>query len=294
VKVGTPAVAVYKNLIDSYGEITSDHIHQTVKHEIQARDIWHQQTDNMMLDCILAFLTEQAAAVVFLKINKYKAPNGEDLGLLLLKLVISKSTLETNSTVNHLWGKLTTGLPRIMAGHSNNIQLFNHDVKVIQEDLQARGQNPDNIIPQLFSTYYNCEGSNSPLGQFIEFLENSYNLGTTMTASDLMFKVEEKYKELKECQLVQGPKKNDKIVTLKTELKAIKKTPNRNSSEAGGETNKQKKTKWTFVKPKDGEANSKKVGDKDYHWCDTRTMLTRPSGYVITHGTADDVSKAQV
>jgi hypothetical protein len=42
--------------------------------------------------------------------------------LLLLKLVISELTLETNLTVNHLWGKLTTGLLGIMASHSNNIQ----------------------------------------------------------------------------------------------------------------------------------------------------------------------------
>jgi hypothetical protein len=73
--------------------------------------------------CILASLTEQAAAVIFLKINEYKTPNGEDSGLLLLKLVISESMLKTKSTVNHLWGKLTTGLPGIMAGHLNNIQM---------------------------------------------------------------------------------------------------------------------------------------------------------------------------
>jgi hypothetical protein len=77
----------------------------------------------MMHVCILALLTEQTAAVIFLKINKHKAQNGEDLGLLLLKLVISESTLKTKSTVNHLWGKLTTGLPGIMVGHSNNATL---------------------------------------------------------------------------------------------------------------------------------------------------------------------------
>jgi hypothetical protein len=162
-----------------------------------------------------------------------------------------------------------------MAGHSNNIQLFNRDVKVIQEDLRARGQNPDNILPQLFSTYYSCEGTNSPLGRFIEFLENSYNAGTAMTASDLMRQVEEKYKELKERQLVQGPKKDEELLALKAELEAIKKTPKRNNSEGGGE-GKQKKTKWMFVKPKDREPKSKKVGDKDYHWCDGKDDAHKP------------------
>jgi hypothetical protein len=39
VNIGTTAVAVYKNLIDSYGEILLQHISQTVADEIQAQDI---------------------------------------------------------------------------------------------------------------------------------------------------------------------------------------------------------------------------------------------------------------
>ena len=276
VNVGTPLTPVYKNLVDSYGEIPLQRIRETVELDIQGQDIRRRQTDNMMHVCILASLTEQATAVVFLKINEYKAPNGEDSGLLLLKLVISESTLETKSTVNHMWGKLTTGLPGIMAGHSNNIQLFNRDVKSIQGDLRARGENPDNIIPQLFSTYYNCEGTNSPLGRFIEFLENSYNAGTVLTSADLMYKVEEKYKELKERQLVQGPKKDDEIVALKAELEAMKKTPKRAGNDSGNNDAKQKKTKWMFVRPKDGESKTKSVNNKEYHWCDGKDDAHKP------------------
>ena len=177
-----------------------------------------------MLDvCILNLVTEAAAAVLFRKAKDYKDSAGEDSGLLLLKLVISESTLETKSTVNNLWGKLTTGLSALMQGHSDNIQLFNRDVKSLQEDLRAHGQDPDNILPQLFMTYYGCEGTNSPLGRFIEFLENSYNGGVDMTASELMFKVEEKYKELKERQQIQGLKKDDEIVALKAQLEELKK-----------------------------------------------------------------------
>jgi hypothetical protein len=276
VNVGTPLTATYKNLVDSYGEIPLQRIQETVENEIQGLSTRRRQTDNMMHVCILASLTEQATAVVFLKINEYKAPNGEDSGLLLLKLVISESTLETKSTVNHMWGKLTTGLPGIMAGHSNNIQLFNRDVKSIQGDLRARGENPDNIVPQLFSTYYNCEGTNSPLGRFIEFLENSYNAGTALTSAELMYKVEEKYKELKERQLVQGPKKDDEIVALKAELEAMKKSPKRAGNDSGNSDAKQKKTKWMFVRPKDGEPKTKKVNDKDYHWCDGKDDAHKP------------------
>jgi hypothetical protein len=135
VNVGDPAAPSYKSLVDHFGEIPLAKIRDTVEHEIQGQAIRRRQTDNMMHECILSSLTEAAAAIIYLKVKDYKAPNGEDSGLLLLKLVISESTLETKSTVNNLWGKLTTGLPDLMAGHSNNVQLFNRDVKALQENL---------------------------------------------------------------------------------------------------------------------------------------------------------------
>ncbi|MGL5918059.1 MAG: hypothetical protein ACRCYM_02330, partial [Cetobacterium sp.] len=276
VNVGTVAAPVYKNLVDNFGEIPLDKIKETVRDEIEGTATRRRQTDNMIHVCILNSVTEAAAAVLFLKAKDYKDSTGEDSGLLLLKLVISESTLETKSTVNNLWGKLTTGLPAIMQGHSNNIQLFNRDVKSLQEDLRARGQNPDNILPQLFTTYYGCEGTNSPLGRFIEFLENSYNAGVDMTASELMFKVEEKYKELKERQQIQGLKKDEEIVALKAQLEEFKKTPPKRNNSGSGSDDKTKKGKWMFVKPKDGESKTKMVKDKEYHWCDGKDNAHKP------------------
>jgi hypothetical protein len=137
VNVGDATAPSYKSLVDHFGEIPLSKIRDTVENEIQGQAIRRRQTDNMMHECILSSLTEAAAAIIYLKVKDYKAPNGEDSGLLLLKLVISESTLETKSTVNNLWGKLTTGLPDLMAGHSNNVQLFNRDVKALQENLRA-------------------------------------------------------------------------------------------------------------------------------------------------------------
>jgi hypothetical protein len=225
VNVGTTVAPVRKNLIDNFDEIPFQKIKDPVCDKIEGTLTQRHQTDNMLHVCILNSVTEAADAVLFLKAKDYKDSAGEDSGLLLLTLVISESTLETKSTVNNLWGKLTTGLPALMQGHSNNVQLFNWDVKSLQEDLQAQGQDPDNIILQLFTTYYGCEGTNSPLGRFIEILENSYNGGVDMTASELMFKVKEKYKELKEWQQIQGLKKNDEIVALKAQLEEFKKAP---------------------------------------------------------------------
>jgi transposase len=83
---------------------------------------------------------------------------------------------------------------------------------------------------------------------------------TVIMASNLMFQVKEKYKELKERQLVQGPKKDDEIIVLKAELEAIKKAPKRNNSETGNETTKQKKTKWMYFKPKGRRAQAQEGG----------------------------------
>jgi hypothetical protein len=275
VNVGDAIAPSYKSLVDHFGEIPLSKIRDTVENEIQGQAIRRRQTDNMMHECILSSLTEAAAAIIYLKVKDYKAPNGEDSGLLLLKLVISESTLETKSTVNNLWGKLTTGLPDLMAGHSNNVQLFNRDVKALQENLRARGQNPDNIIPQLFSTYYNCEGTNSPLGRYIEYLENAFNNGMDLNSNELMFKVEEKYKELKERHQIHGQKKDEELVALKAQLEEYKKNPKRGGGNSESD-DKKKKLKWMFVKPKDGEAKSKTINEKEYHWCDGKEDAHKP------------------
>ena len=268
-----------RSLIQHYGEVTLEDVQAQVATFDMTQTLMAQH-DQQIHACIMASLNQAALDLVALKIRKYLAPSGENSGLLLLRLVITESTLETKSTTNHLWAKLTAGMPEIMAGHGNNIVDFNNSVRAIQATLRARGQDPDFILPQLFAVYSTCEGGDSPFGRFIEFLENSYNNGVDMDSEALMNKAEEKYEELTERHLMKTVKKNDEIVALKAQIEELvansKKDKGTDREPGNGGGNRRKQTAWMFLKPKEGEATTKKVNEKDYHWCDGKNGSHKP------------------
>jgi hypothetical protein len=57
--------------------------------------------------------------------------------MLLLKVILAKSQVDTRSTVTLLMGKV---MPNIMAAHSNNITAFNAEVDETIRKLEARGK----------------------------------------------------------------------------------------------------------------------------------------------------------
>ena len=128
----------------------------------------------------MASLNQDAINLIELKASRYLTPSSENSGLLLLRLVITESTLETKSRINNLWSKLTAGMPMIMETHANNIMKFNTEVRKIQQTLRARGEDATYIVLQLFSVYQACEGSETPFYQYIEYLKNSYNEGAEL------------------------------------------------------------------------------------------------------------------
>jgi hypothetical protein len=79
----------------------------------------------------------------------------ENSGILLLKEILAKSQVDSRSTVTLLKGKVTTGVPNIMAAHSDNITAFNAEVHEIIQKLEARGKGGAelDLMPQLFTTY---------------------------------------------------------------------------------------------------------------------------------------------
>jgi hypothetical protein len=128
-------------------------------------------------------------------------------------------------------GKVTTGMPNIMAAHSNNITAFNAEVDEIIQKLEARGKggNDLDLTPQLFTTYLGCATSDAPFYRYIENLENSYNEGSiNLTTKTLMEKAETKYEEIKDkAKLAVGGGKarlegDHDIVALRTEISALK------------------------------------------------------------------------
>jgi hypothetical protein len=292
VNIVTDAVAgTTCNLITRYGEVTL----AQVRTHVQVYDATYTiqvQHDEQLYSCLMASLSPEATNLISLKLRDYKTLSGENSGLLLLRLIITESTLETKSTINNMWGKLTSGMPAIMASHGNDIFKFNTSVRAIQVNLRARGQDPEAIVPQLFQVYASCEPDDSPFSRYIEYVENQFNEGTDMDAVDLMSKAEEKYKELVDRQLFKSAKggTND-LVVLQTKLDAMTEKlktattgpSGQNGGQSGGGTGRdrnpngdRKQAQWMFQKPKDGESKSKLMNGKDYYWCDGSADSHKP------------------
>ena len=145
--------------------------------------------------------------------------------------------------------------------------------------MRARGQDPSKIVPQLFTTYLGCEAEDTPFYRYIEHLENNYNDGTVYDTETLMFKAEEKYKELVERQAYKsGHDKPDDMVALQAQVaqlaEQLKKGNsgdgggNKQGGKEGGKEKDRKQGAWIFRKPQPGEAKTKTINEKVYHWCE--------------------------
>ena len=129
-----PTAGTTKSLITAYGQIEVDQVRAKVA-GFDGSHTLDVQHDEQIYSCLMASLSQGALDVLALKTANYRAPSGENSGLLLLKLIVMESTISTKSTSNHLWAKLTSGMPGIMAGHGNNITKFNVEIREIQEPL---------------------------------------------------------------------------------------------------------------------------------------------------------------
>jgi hypothetical protein len=151
---GTVPVAVPKNLLTQYGELTLENIKVFIDVVIAAANRQSQE-DDQLFACLMDSLSKGARATVTLRSDDYTT-SGELSGVLLLKVILLESLVDTKSTVNRLQAKLTAGLPVIMGRHGNNIKSFNKEVAEIQKRLTSYGKRPGEILPQLFDAYTTC------------------------------------------------------------------------------------------------------------------------------------------
>lgn len=283
--------ALVKNLLTQYGELTLAQVRDRAEAIAAAKDRTTQE-DDQLFSCLMASLTKEAQNTVNLKKTDFMIGE-ENSGILLLKVILAKSQVDTRSTVTLLMGKVTTGMPNIMAAHSNNITAFNAEVNEIIQKLEARGKGGAelDLTPQLFTTYQGCSTSDAPFYRYIETLENAYNDGSTnLTTKTLMEKAEIKYEELKDkAKLTMGGKTNlsadTDVVALRAELDELKSqvAVSRGKQDANRRSNRgsgRNPPAWVTEKPVDGKL-VKEVNGKQYHWCDGDSGKNHAPKWVI-------------
>lgn len=286
--VGVVAVVpVDRNLLTHHGQLTKENIiARVIDMGINSREL---QEDAQLFECLWTSISTSAQGTLSLKDDDYKV-HGEGSGLCFLYSIIQESTITTKSTTNHMWSKLTSGMPDILAGHGNNIVKFNEEIRLVQKQLVARGEDPTNILPQLFTTYKGCESVESSFGRFMENLEFAHDQGTkALSVNILMSEVETKYKTLVEQQKFKSGsgKPKDDFVALQAGFKAQidsltaqvssfggrQSGGNEGGGGGGGGTQADRKPKPSFKElitpPKEGESLLKMIKGKPYRWCAT-------------------------
>ena len=279
----TAAAPSIKNLTKHHGQLKQADVQAYVTS--LTADSRETQEDAQLFECLWNSITTGAQGTLSLKNEDYTIA-GETSGVMFLFAIIQESTITTKSTTNHMWAKLTSGMPDILAACGNNVAKFNEEIRVIQTMLVARGEDPSKILPQLFSTYKGCESVESAFGRFMENLEFAHDQGTKhLSVNILMTEVETKYKALVEQQKFKsgsGKPKDDfvalqagmqaQIETLTAQVSGFRGTAPVAPSGGGGTASGEKKPKPTFkditTPPKEGEPLCKLIKGKWMRWCD--------------------------
>ena len=112
----------------------------------------------------------------------------------------------------------------LVASFRNKIANFNKQIRSIGTALRAHGEDPCDLLPQLFAAYADFSSDNGPFTGYIDILENQYNYGTLSLESKYLIDREKvKYNDIKDKLKFKGKSKlEDPILELKAEIEELK------------------------------------------------------------------------
>lgn len=272
-----------RNLITEYGRLSMDKIKEHALTYINGETRRVQNSTQMLL-CIKESLTEAGKLKILSESSQWKA-NDKESGPMLFKYIMQKAVVDTRATSSFFRENLTS-LDSYITTIDSNIELFNQYVHVNQDGLKARGETTDDLVINLFKAYMNVADQN-----FVEYIrtkKNAYDEGTdTLEPETLMTHALNKYHILvQEGKWKSLSPQDEQLVALKAQYKALKDANLRLSRTLGSDAlrkpKKSKKAKgpkqtvehWKKRAPKDGEASTKVVNNKTYHWCKAHKAWT--------------------
>ena len=149
---------------------------------------------------------------------------GREPGILLLKVIIRESHLDTNATMNSIRTQLSN-LDEYIATIGCDIIKFNEHVKHLLEQLNARGRETQDLLTNLFKAYMSVKDV-----CFVDYVNeklSQYEEGELMEADKLMTLTANKYKNMMIKNQWEAPSPHDatiqalesKVEKLQRELK---------------------------------------------------------------------------
>lgn len=265
-----------QDFLDHYGEIDLDHC------RAHALTYYNQQNraaqDSMMLyKCIMDSMSRSGRNKITGFRDQYTI-NGTPIGILVLKVVVRESYIDTNATTTFIRTQLSS-LDEYLPLIDYDIGKFNLHVQALIEALNARGETTSDLLTNLFKGY--LAAKDEKFVKYIEKKEEYYDEGNNLGANELMSLAKTKWSILKQKHQWNTPsEQEEKILALEAKVKKLesqrskKSTQNQQSGKGGASTDQAPSNRassryepWMFEPPKDGEPDTKLVGTKPFWWC---------------------------
>jgi len=251
-----------KNLLDNYGTISYEAILAKELTFIDT-DCRETQDTHMLYECIMNSLTDEGRAKLNIGDDMYTVgTNGRITGVCLLKILIRESHLDSNATSTMIRFKLSN-LDDYLSEIDNDINKFHKYVKVLIDNLHARGETTHDLIANLFKAYAAC--SDQTFIKYMSDVQTRWEDDEALTPNELMQKAAHKFKILKSKDLWEAPSAQDEKITalesVLTEMK--KKLKSRRFKKRGNKDGRndkpskkqkyksRKKPSWMYERPKD-------------------------------------------
>ena len=274
--------------IANYGTISMEQLRANARQYVTTQTRVAQDS-TQLYTCLMNSLSTVGWSKVTLQEEEYTI-NSMKVGILLLKVIIRVSAIDTNATVMSIRSQLGN-INTYIATVNYDITKTNERVNTLLEALSTRGETTHDMLSNLFRAYRTVK--DKQFLRYIEQKESDYEEGTLeLTPTKLMLMAENKFKTLKEKSQWQAPsEEEEKIVALEAEVKALRnqtkpKRDNKGGNKGYNDYNKGKpksnvKSKggnkefgWKSKAPKEGEPRTKTVGDTKWHFCEKHKRWT--------------------
>jgi len=205
------------DFLDHYGEINLAHC------RAHAMTYFNQHNraaqDSMQLyTCVMNLMSWVGRNKVTGFRNQYSV-NGTPCGILLLKVIVCESYIDTNATTSYIRGQLSS-LDEYLPTVDYDIGKMNLHVQSLIEALNARGEMTADLLTNLFKGYKSAKDEN--FVNYINLKEEYYEEGNALGANELMEFAKNKWSILKQKHLWNAPSpQEEKILALEAKVKKL-------------------------------------------------------------------------
>jgi hypothetical protein len=277
------------SMVSEYGKVTiaqvNDHVATYANRDSRAL----QDSANLFL-CIMNSLSEKGKAKVRTWKHEYTC-HGHLSGVLLLKVVIRQSCVDTNAATRHIRFKFAR-LKQTFAKMDHDVHKLNQYVRIWMDALSARGGTTDDLLDQLFKAYKTSPDLD--LVTYVATQRNRHDDGEDITVSGLMQAIESRYSSNRaesEDESDEEPVDKEGLIAMQARVTYLEHALAQQASTGGGNSGtKEGASKkrppmesWKKVPPTAAEiahGHKKTVKGKEYCFC-------AKHGYWCAHLTAD-------